>query len=168
MQLGLIGLGKMGGNMVLRLTQGGQQVVGYDRSEENVALVEAGGAGGARTMDELIGALGEPGQRAVWVMVPSGQITQSVIDDLAERLAPGDIVVDGGNSNYKDSMRRAQAPLQPARARLVALDAQRLAETGQAAELMLDLRGDEGAGALTARDQALFDQHVHGLAQGHA
>ncbi|MBB5233646.1 phosphogluconate dehydrogenase (NAD(+)-dependent, decarboxylating) [Deinococcus budaensis] len=109
MKLGMIGLGKMGGNMVLRLTQGGQGVVGYDRSEENVALIEAGGAEGARTMDELIAALGEPGQRAVWVMVPSGQVTQSVIEDLATRLAPGDIVVDGGNSNYKDSMRRAEA-----------------------------------------------------------
>lgn len=109
MKLGMIGLGKMGGNMVLRLTQGGQAVVGYDRSEESVALIEAGGAQGARTVDELIAALGEPGQRAVWVMVPSGPITQAVIDDLATRLVPGDIVVDGGNSNYKDSMRRAAA-----------------------------------------------------------
>jgi 6-phosphogluconate dehydrogenase len=107
MKLGMIGLGKMGGNMVLRLTQGGQDVVGYDRSPESVALIEAQGARGARTLDELIGALGEPGTRAVWVMVPSGAITQAVIDDLAQRLAPGDIVIDGGNSNYKDSMRRA-------------------------------------------------------------
>lgn len=109
MKLGMIGLGKMGGNMVLRLVRGGQEVVGYDRNEENVALIEAGGAQGARTMDELMAALGEPGERAVWVMVPAGDITQSVIDDLAERLAPGDIVVDGGNSNFKDTMRRAEA-----------------------------------------------------------
>ncbi|WP_188969511.1 phosphogluconate dehydrogenase (NAD(+)-dependent, decarboxylating) [Deinococcus aerolatus] len=108
MKMGMIGLGKMGGNMVLRLTRGGQDVVGYDRSEESVALIEKEGAKGARSMDELIGALGEPGSRAVWVMVPSGKITQSVIDDLAGRLAPGDIVVDGGNSNFKDTMRRAE------------------------------------------------------------
>lgn len=109
MKLGMIGLGKMGGNMVLRLVQGGQGVVGYDRSEESVALIEGGGAQGARTVDDLIAALGEPGQRAVWVMVPSGTITQGVIDDLAGRLAPGDIVIDGGNSNFKDTMRRAEA-----------------------------------------------------------
>ncbi|EYB67841.1 6-phosphogluconate dehydrogenase [Deinococcus phoenicis] len=109
MKMGMIGLGKMGGNMVLRLTQGGQQIVGYDRNPDNVALVESQGAGGARTMDELIAKLGEPGQRAVWVMVPAGAITQSVIDDLAARLAPGDIIIDGGNSNFKDTMRRAEA-----------------------------------------------------------
>ncbi|MPY67333.1 decarboxylating 6-phosphogluconate dehydrogenase [Deinococcus sp. SDU3-2] len=107
MKLGMIGLGKMGGNMVLRLVQGGCEVVGYDRSEESVALIEQGGAQGARTMDELIAALGDSGQRAVWVMVPAGEITQAVIDDLAGRLAPGDIVIDGGNSNFKDTMRRA-------------------------------------------------------------
>ncbi|SMB89913.1 phosphogluconate dehydrogenase (NAD(+)-dependent, decarboxylating) [Deinococcus hopiensis] len=109
MKIGMIGLGKMGGNMVLRLTQGGQTVVGFDRNPENVALVEAGGAQGARTMDELVTALGEPGQRAVWVMVPAGAITQSVIDDLAGRFSPGDIIIDGGNSNFKDTMRRAGA-----------------------------------------------------------
>ncbi|MEF2276697.1 decarboxylating 6-phosphogluconate dehydrogenase [Deinococcus sp. YIM 134068] len=108
MKMGMVGLGKMGGNMVLRLTQGGQQVVGYDRSEESVALIESQGAQGARTVDELIAALGEPGTRAVWVMVPSGAITQAVIDDLAERLSPGDIIIDGGNSNYKDTMRRGE------------------------------------------------------------
>ncbi|GAA5534576.1 phosphogluconate dehydrogenase (NAD(+)-dependent, decarboxylating) [Deinococcus aluminii] len=109
MKMGMIGLGKMGGNMVLRLTRGGQQIVGYDRNPDNVALIESQGAEGARTMDELIAKLGEPGQRAVWVMVPSGLVTQSVIDDLATRLAPGDIIIDGGNSNYKDTMRRAEA-----------------------------------------------------------
>lgn len=108
MKLGMIGLGKMGGNMVLRLTQGGVEVIGYDRSEESVAQIERQGARGARSMDDLIASLGEPGTRAVWVMVPAGKITQSVIDDLAGRLAPGDIVIDGGNSNYKDSIRRAE------------------------------------------------------------
>ncbi|MBI0444730.1 phosphogluconate dehydrogenase (NAD(+)-dependent, decarboxylating) [Deinococcus sp. DB0503] len=109
MKMGMIGLGKMGGNMVLRLIRGGQQVVGYDRTPDNVTMVEAQGAQGARSLDELIAALGEPGQRAVWVMVPAGVITQAVIDDLAARLAPGDIIIDGGNSNFKDTMRRAEA-----------------------------------------------------------
>ncbi|PTA68189.1 phosphogluconate dehydrogenase (NAD(+)-dependent, decarboxylating) [Deinococcus arcticus] len=108
MKIGMIGLGKMGGNMVLRLTGGGIEVTGYDRSAESVAQIEAQGARGARTLDELIAALGQPGQRAVWVMVPAGPITQAVIDDLAGRLAPGDIIIDGGNSNYKDSMKRAE------------------------------------------------------------
>ena len=108
MKIGMIGLGKMGGNMVLRLTQGGQQVVGFDRNPDNVALVEAGGAQGARTMDEFVAALGEPGGRAVWVMVPAGAITQAVIDDLAGRFSAGDIIIDGGNSNFKDTMRRAE------------------------------------------------------------
>ncbi len=108
MKIGMIGLGKMGGNMVLRLTRGGQEVVGYDRSEDSVALIEAQGARGARSMDELIAALGDAGQRAVWVMVPAGKITQSVLDDLAGRLSAGDIIIDGGNSNFKDTMRRAE------------------------------------------------------------
>ncbi|WP_221088257.1 phosphogluconate dehydrogenase (NAD(+)-dependent, decarboxylating) [Deinococcus aquaedulcis] len=108
MKIGMIGLGKMGGNMVLRLTGGGIDVTGYDRSAESVAQIEAQGARGARTMDELIAALGEPGRRAVWIMVPAGPITQAVIDDLAGRLSPGDIIIDGGNSNYKDTMKRAE------------------------------------------------------------
>jgi len=108
MKIGMIGLGKMGGNMVLRLTQGGQQVVGFDRNAESVALIEGQGAQGARTMDELIAALGEPGTRAVWLMVPAGKITQAVIDDLAGRLSAGDIIIDGGNSNYKDTVSRAE------------------------------------------------------------
>ncbi|MCD0158154.1 phosphogluconate dehydrogenase (NAD(+)-dependent, decarboxylating) [Deinococcus sp. 6GRE01] len=109
MKIGMIGLGKMGGNMVLRLTRGGIEVTGYDRSEESVAHIEGQGARGARSMDELIASLGESGSRAVWMMVPAGKITQSVIDDLAGRLAPGDIIIDGGNSNYKDSVQRAEA-----------------------------------------------------------
>ncbi|WP_339097316.1 phosphogluconate dehydrogenase (NAD(+)-dependent, decarboxylating) [Deinococcus sp. VB343] len=109
MKIGMIGLGKMGGNMVLRLLQGGQQVVGYDRSEEALANIESHGATATRDMDAFIAALGEAGQRAVWVMVPAGEITQSVIDDLAGRLAPGDIIIDGGNSNFHDTQRRGEA-----------------------------------------------------------
>ncbi|PNY82320.1 phosphogluconate dehydrogenase (NAD(+)-dependent, decarboxylating) [Deinococcus koreensis] len=108
MKIGMIGLGKMGGNMVLRLQQGGQHVVGYDRSEEALQNIEAHGAQGTRSMDDFIAALGEPGTRAVWLMVPAGKITQSVIDDLAARLSPGDIIIDGGNSNFNDTKRRAE------------------------------------------------------------
>lgn len=109
MKLGMIGLGKMGGNMVLRLLRGGQDVVGFDRSEDALRNIESHGALGALSMDELIAGLGAPGTRAAWVMVPAGEITQGVIDDLAERLAPGDIIIDGGNSNFKDTKRRAEA-----------------------------------------------------------
>ncbi|RJF71481.1 decarboxylating 6-phosphogluconate dehydrogenase [Deinococcus cavernae] len=109
MKIGMIGLGKMGGNMVLRLLGGGQEVIGFDRSEDALQNIEAQGAKAARSMDEFIAALGEPGARAVWVMVPAGQITQSVIDDLANRLAPGDIIIDGGNSNFHDTQRRGEA-----------------------------------------------------------
>lgn len=108
MKIGMIGLGKMGGNMVLRLLQGGQEVIGFDRSEDALKNIEAQGARAARSMDDFIAALGDPGGRAVWVMVPAGQITQSVIDDLADRLAPGDIIIDGGNSNFHDTQRRGE------------------------------------------------------------
>ncbi len=108
MRIGMVGLGKMGGNMVLRLLGGGQEVVGYDRSEDALQNIAAQGAVAVRSVEDLIASLGEPGTRAVWVMVPAGPITQAVIDDLASRLAPGDIIIDGGNSNYKDTQRRAQ------------------------------------------------------------
>ena len=108
MRIGMVGLGKMGGNMVLRLLGGGQEVVGYDRSEDALQNIAAQGAVAVRSVEDLIASLGEPGTRAVWVMVPAGPITQAVIDDLASRLAPGDIIIDGGNSNYQDPQRRAQ------------------------------------------------------------
>ena len=106
MKIGMIGLGKMGGNMVARLLQGGQDVVAYDLSEDNIKLAEGRGAEGARTTEELIGKL--PSPRAVWVMVPSGAATESTVMDLAGKMQPGDIIIDGGNSNYKDSQRRAK------------------------------------------------------------
>lgn len=108
MRIGMIGLGKMGGNMVLRLQQGGQQVVGYDRSEEALKNIASHGAQAVQSVDDLIAALGQPGGRAVWVMVPAGKITQSVIDELSSKLAPGDIIIDGGNSNFNDTKRRGE------------------------------------------------------------
>ncbi|WP_293914379.1 phosphogluconate dehydrogenase (NAD(+)-dependent, decarboxylating) [Deinococcus sp.] len=110
MNIGMIGLGKMGGNMVARLLQGNQNVVAFDLNEDNIVQAEARGAQGARTLDELIAKL--PAPRAVWVMVPSGAPTEKTVMDLAERMQAGDIIIDGGNSNYKDSQRRA-ATLEP-------------------------------------------------------
>lgn len=105
MDIGMIGLGKMGANMVTRLLNGGQHVVAYDVSEDAISAVEKTGALGARSLDEMVSKLSAP--RVVWVMVPSGKITDDTIQALAERLSAGDILIDGGNSNYKDSIRHA-------------------------------------------------------------
>ncbi|MDF1554980.1 MAG: decarboxylating 6-phosphogluconate dehydrogenase [Deferrisomatales bacterium] len=105
MHIGMIGLGKMGRNMVTRLLRGGHRVVAYDLNLEAVQAAAAEGAEGAATLDELAEKLTVP--RVIWVMVPAGGPTEETINALATRLAPGDVVVDGGNSNYKDSQRRA-------------------------------------------------------------
>ncbi len=105
MNIAMIGLGKMGTNMTLRLLRGGHRVVAYDLNESAVRDVEGAGAEGARTLGEVVTKLSAP--RVVWVMVPAGDPTESTVNALAERLSPGDIIVDGGNSNYKDSIRRA-------------------------------------------------------------
>ena len=102
MQLGMIGLGKMGANMTTRLLKGGHQIVAFDRNPEAVARSEAEGARPAHSLEELVGQLDAP--RAVWVMVPSGAPTTSTVDALSELLSSGDIVIDGGNSNYNDSI----------------------------------------------------------------
>jgi 6-phosphogluconate dehydrogenase len=109
MQLAMIGLGKMGGNMVERLLGGGHQVVVFDRSAEAVAASVAKGATAATSLSDLAARL--TGPRIVWVMVPAGAPTESTIDELATLLKPGDILIDGGNSNFRDSMRRAAALL---------------------------------------------------------
>lgn len=105
MNIGMIGLGKMGANMVARLLKGGHQVVAYDINEASIQAVEALGAEGARTLNELVLKL--PAPRSVWVMVPSGKITDNTIRSVAEQLAADDTVIDGGNSNYNDSVRHA-------------------------------------------------------------
>ncbi len=104
MQIGMIGLGKMGGNMVTRLLAGGHQVVVHDLNPDAVARAAAGGARGTATLDELVAALPTP--RVIWVMVPAGDATESTVMALADRVAEGDVIVDGGNSNYHDSERR--------------------------------------------------------------
>lgn len=104
MQLGLIGLGKMGGNMAERLRLGGHQVVGFDFSAEAVARLTASGSVGVSTLDELAKRL--TGRRAIWIMVPQGDPVDETIAKLEPLLNPGDILIDGGNSNYKDTKRR--------------------------------------------------------------
>jgi len=107
MELGMIGLGKMGGFMVERLVRGGHRVVGFDRDAAAVQRVAEKGAGGADSLEKLMSQLKAP--RAIWLMVPSGAPVDQTIDLLTPHLAPGDTIIDGGNSYYKDSVRRAAA-----------------------------------------------------------
>jgi 6-phosphogluconate dehydrogenase len=104
MQLGMIGLGRMGANMTTRLLRGGHPVVVFDRNPAAVATSVGDGATGADSLEALVQQLSAP--RAVWVMVPSGDATEATVLALAALLSPGDTIIDGGNSNYKDSMRR--------------------------------------------------------------
>jgi 6-phosphogluconate dehydrogenase len=108
MDIAIVGLGKMGGNMARRLLRAGHRVVGYNRSSEPTQelKVEAG-LEAAFSLEEVVSKLSPA--RAVWVMVPAGAPTENTIDTLAGLLAADDIIIDGGNSNYKDSMRRAEA-----------------------------------------------------------
>jgi 6-phosphogluconate dehydrogenase len=107
MQLGFVGLGKMGLNMVTRLVRGGHDIVGFDRSADAVTQAESAGARGAASIDALVSQLAPP--RAVWVMVPAGAATEATVTSLGERLASGDVVIDGGNTNFHDDVRRAQS-----------------------------------------------------------
>lgn len=106
MQIAMIGLGRMGGNMVRRLMQGGHQVVVFDRSEETIAEFEGEGAVGARGLDELVGKLEAP--RHIWLMVPAGKPVDDSIAGLVPLLSRGDTIIDGGNSKWTDSKRRAE------------------------------------------------------------
>lgn len=105
MKLGMIGLGRMGSNMTLRLLQGGHTVVGYARHRETVDRIVKQGAIGAYSLDELAQKLGSP--RIIWLMIPAGDAIDNTIQALLPHLEPGDILIDGGNSNYKDTVRRA-------------------------------------------------------------
>jgi 6-phosphogluconate dehydrogenase len=107
MELGFIGLGRMGMNMVIRLVRGGHRVVVYNRSPEKVREATGHGAVGASSVADLVAQLARP--RAVWVMVPAGAATQEMIDTVARHLDRDDIVIDGGNTNFHDDVRRAAA-----------------------------------------------------------
>jgi 6-phosphogluconate dehydrogenase len=107
MELGMIGLGRMGGNMTRRLLQGGHRVVVFDRGPDAVQAAVDHGATGAASLDDLVRSLAPP--RAVWMMVPAGPPVEETIAEMAPLLSEGDVLIDGGNSNYKDSIRRAEA-----------------------------------------------------------
>ncbi len=104
MELGIVGLGRMGGNMAERLRRGGHKVVGFDFSAEAVQRLAESGSAGARSLEELASQLPTP--RAIWLMVPAGKPVDDTIARLKPVLAKGDTIVDGGNSNYQDSQRR--------------------------------------------------------------
>jgi 6-phosphogluconate dehydrogenase len=105
MELGMIGLGKMGANMTVRLVHGGHRVVGFARTPAVVDAVVQKGAVGAYSLDQLVRELKPP--RVVWLMIPSGAPVDHTLEQLHPRLAPGDLVVDGGNSYYRDTLRRS-------------------------------------------------------------
>jgi 6-phosphogluconate dehydrogenase len=106
MQIGVIGLGRMGGNISRRLIKNGHEVVVYDHDAKAVAALSRDGAKGANGLDKLVQQLRPP--RAVWVMLPAGKITEDVIGELAKLLVAGDIVLDGGNTFWRDDIRRAK------------------------------------------------------------
>jgi 6-phosphogluconate dehydrogenase len=104
MQLGMIGLGRMGANIVRRIMRDGHTAVAFDNNADSVATLESEGAAGARTLEEFVQKLDKP--RVAWVMVPAG-VTGAVVGQLAALMEPGDIIIDGGNSNYRDDIDRA-------------------------------------------------------------
>jgi 6-phosphogluconate dehydrogenase len=107
MQLGMVGLGRMGANLVRRLMRDGHECVVYDVDPEAVKRLAGEGATGAESLDDFVARLEPP--RAAWVMVPAGEITEKTVNDLAAKLESGDAVIDGGNSYYRDDIRRAAA-----------------------------------------------------------
>jgi 6-phosphogluconate dehydrogenase len=104
MRIGFVGLGRMGANMVRRLVRDGHQVVAFNRTPEKTREIMTEGAEGAFTLAELVAKL--PAPRAVWVMVPAGDATEAMIEELMGLLEPGDTIVDGGNTNFHDDVRR--------------------------------------------------------------
>ena len=107
MEIAMIGLGRMGANMAQRLMRGGHKVVGYDPAEAARALLEKNGAATAASLEQMVAKLKMP--RAIWLMVPAGEITDNTVNALLPLLAAGDTIIDGGNSNYRDTQRRAAA-----------------------------------------------------------
>jgi 6-phosphogluconate dehydrogenase len=105
MQLGMVGLGRMGANIVRRLMRAGHDCVAFDVNPKAVEALAGEGAIGAESLDDFVAKLDKP--RAAWVMVPAGDITESTVNDLASRMESGDAIIDGGNSYYRDDIRRA-------------------------------------------------------------
>src|SRR5882757_7396194 len=107
MQLGMIGLGRMGGNIVRRLMKGGHTAVVYDKNENAVAALAADGAAGAKALEDFVARLTTP--RTAWVMLPAGKITEATIEALAKLMQAGDVIIDGGNTFWQDDVRRGKA-----------------------------------------------------------
>src|SRR3954469_18646720 len=107
MQLGMIGLGRMGGNIVRRLMKHGHTAVVYDKDPKAVAALAAEGAAGAAALEDFVGKLERP--RTVWVMLPAGRITETTIHSLSQSLQTGDVIIDGGNTFWQDDVRRGKA-----------------------------------------------------------
>ncbi len=107
MQIGMIGLGRMGANMARRMMRDGHELVVFDLNPDNVATLASEGAVGADSMDDFVARLNQP--RVAWIMVPSGDPTEHTVKELASRMDTGDIIIDGGNSYYKDDVRRAES-----------------------------------------------------------
>src|SRR5947199_9723171 len=106
MRLGMVGLGKMGSNMTRRLMRGGHEVVVTDLSAENVSKLKGEGAIASASLDDFVSKLGKP--RVAWLMVPAGGPTEQTVQALAQRMKSGDIIIDGGNSYFKDDVRRSK------------------------------------------------------------
>mgnify|MGYP001261941196 CR=1 FL=1 len=104
MRIGFVGLGRMGGNMGRRLVRDGHEVVAFNRTPEKTREIMTEGAEGAFSLEELVAGLAAP--RAVWIMVPAGDATEAAIAELMELLSPGDTIIDGGNTNFHDDVRR--------------------------------------------------------------
>nr|MBA3873698.1 NADP-dependent phosphogluconate dehydrogenase [Anaerolineae bacterium] len=109
MKFAMVGLGRMGGNMVKRLLKGGHEVVVWNRSQAPVQDSVQAGAIASTTIDDLVSKLSGSGTRVVWIMLPAGDVTDAFITELSEKLSPGDIIIDGGNSNFKDTIQRGLA-----------------------------------------------------------
>ena len=106
MQLGIVGLGRMGGNIAQRLMRHGHSCVVYDKNADAVASIAGKGAAGSHSLDDLVAKLTAP--RAIWLMLPAGKITEDAVTELGRALQAGDILIDGGNSFYKDDVRRGR------------------------------------------------------------
>lgn len=106
MKFAMVGLGRMGGNMVTRLLRGGHEVVVWNRSQDPVQKAVREGAIASTTIDDLVSKLEAP--RVVWVMLPAGEVTEEMISTLSEKLSKGDIIIDGGNSNFKDTVKNGE------------------------------------------------------------
>ena len=106
MEIGMVGLGRMGGNMAQRLLRGGHTVVAFDQSASALAANVSEGAAGADSVADLVGRLAPP--RTVWLMLPAGEVTEASMEELGGLLAPGDAIIDGGNANYKETLRRGK------------------------------------------------------------